>query len=47
MRTIGMVGQTYERMKRQQEWAHAFDVKTKTATGGPVDGEQWGLPWPC
>jgi formate dehydrogenase major subunit len=47
MRTIGMTGQTYERMKRQQEWAHAFDVKTKRASGGPVDGEQWGLPWPC
>ncbi|MGQ4809276.1 Periplasmic nitrate reductase [Candidatus Entotheonellaceae bacterium PAL068K] len=47
MRTIGMTGQTYERMKRQQEWGHAFDVRTKTASGGPVDGEQWGLPWPC
>jgi formate dehydrogenase major subunit len=47
MRTIGMVGQTVERMKRQQEWAHAFNVDTKLAEGGPVDGEQWGLPWPC
>ncbi len=47
MRTIGMTGQTYERLKRQQEWGHAFDVKTKKALGGPVHGEQWGLPWPC
>ncbi len=47
MRTIGMVGQTVERMKRQREWAHAFDRKTKRAMGGPVKGEQWGLPWPC
>ncbi|MFQ5872998.1 MAG: formate dehydrogenase subunit alpha [Dehalococcoidia bacterium] len=47
MRTIGMVGQTYERMKRQQEWAHAFEVKSKRALGGPVDGEYWGLSWPC
>ncbi len=47
MRTIGMVGQTVERMQRQQKWAHAFDVKSKMAEGGPVDGEQWGLPWPC
>ena len=47
MRTIGMVGQTVKRMKRQQEWAHAFNIETKTAEGGPVDGEQWGLPWPC
>jgi formate dehydrogenase major subunit len=47
MRTIGMVGQTLKRMKRQQEWAHAFNVDTKMAEGGPVDGEQWGMPWPC
>ena len=47
MRTIGMTGQTPERMKRQQKWAHAFDVRTKVAEGGAVDGEQWGLPWPC
>ena len=47
MRTIGMTGQTVERMKRQQDWGHVFDLKTKIAEGGPVDGEQWGLPWPC
>ncbi len=44
---IGYVGQTPERLKRQQQWAHVFEVKTKKAVGGPVDGEQWGLPWPC
>ncbi|MFQ5839674.1 MAG: molybdopterin-dependent oxidoreductase, partial [Candidatus Methylomirabilales bacterium] len=47
MRTIGMTGQTPERVKRQIEWAHVFDVRTKRAVGGPVHGEQWGLPWPC
>ena len=47
MRTVGMVGQTPERLKRQQDWGHAFDVNTKRAEGGPVDGEYWGLPWPC
>ena len=47
MRTIGMTGQTVARMKRQRDWAQAFDVNTKRANGGPVDGEQWGLPWPC
>jgi formate dehydrogenase major subunit len=47
MRTIGMVGQTYKRMKRQQEWAHAFNVENKRAEGGPVNGEYWGLSWPC
>ena len=47
MRTIGMTGQTPERMKRQHDWAHAFNIKTKIAEGGPANGEQWGLPWPC
>jgi formate dehydrogenase major subunit len=47
MRTIGMVGQTYKRLKRQQKWAHAFSVENKRAEGGPVNGEYWGLPWPC
>ncbi len=45
--SIGYIGQTPERLKRQQQWAHVFDIKTKKAVGGPVDGEQWGLPWPC
>lgn len=45
--SIGYSGQTPERLKRQQQWAHAFDVRTKKADGGPVNGEQWGLPWPC
>lgn len=44
---IGYIGQTPERLKRQQQWAHVFEVRTKKAVGGPVDGEQWGLPWPC
>jgi formate dehydrogenase major subunit len=47
MRTIGMVGQTVERMKRQQENAHTFNIDTKAAEGGPCNGEQWGMPWPC
>ena len=47
MRTIGMVGQTVARMKRQQENAHTFSPDSKMAEGGPANGEQWGLPWPC
>ena len=47
MRSIGMIGQTVARMKRQKEWAHVFDRDTKKAMSGPVKGEQWGLPWPC
>lgn len=47
MRSIGMIGQTHARLKRQQEWAHAFRVNDKRAEGGPVNGEYWGLSWPC
>jgi formate dehydrogenase major subunit len=47
MLSIGMRGQTPERMKRQQDWGHVFDINTTKATAGPVKGEQWGLPWPC
>ena len=47
MRTIGMVGQTVKRMKRQQENAHTFNPDSKMAEGGSSHGEQWGLPWPC
>jgi len=47
VRGIGYIGQTPERLKRQQQWAHAFQVNTQRAEGGPVNGEYWGLPWPC
>ena len=47
IRSIGYIGQTPERLKRQQEWAHAFDVNSQRAEGGPVHNEYWGLPWPC
>lgn len=47
IRTVGYIGQTPERLKRQQQWAHAFEVTTQRAEGGPVHGEYWGLPWPC
>ena len=47
IRGIGYVGQTPERLKRQQQWAHTFQINTQRAEGGPVNGEYWGLPWPC
>lgn len=47
MWTIGYTGQTPERMKRQSENWHTFDVETLKAMGGPADGEWYGLPWPC
>lgn len=45
--TIGYIGQTPERLRRQRDWGHAFNLSTLRAEGGPLHGEQWGLPWPC
>ncbi len=46
-RSIGMIGQTPERLKKQQEYAHTFNRETLRAEEGPCKGEYWGLPWPC
>ncbi|NMG74615.1 molybdopterin-dependent oxidoreductase [Aromatoleum diolicum] len=45
--TIGYTGQSPERLKLHMKNMHTFDVKTLKATGGPCDGEYFGLPWPC
>jgi len=46
IKTIGLQGVTPERMKRQQEnWA-LFDPLTLKGSG-VVEGEYYGLPWPC
>ncbi len=45
-RAIGMRESTW-RLKRQQDYDYAFDTETLQGIGGPVDGEYWGLPWPC
>jgi len=47
MGAIAMVGQTPERLKRQQAHCADFDVETLRAEGGPCKGEYYGLPWPC
>ncbi|MBZ0217740.1 MAG: formate dehydrogenase subunit alpha, partial [Fimbriimonadaceae bacterium] len=47
MWTIGYSGQSPERMKKQMANQHTFDRTTLLATGGPCDGEYYGLPWPC
>jgi formate dehydrogenase major subunit len=47
MLSVGMRGQTPERMKRQQKYADTFDINHTQAVSGPLKGEQWGLPWPC
>ncbi|MDJ0947565.1 MAG: formate dehydrogenase subunit alpha [Alphaproteobacteria bacterium] len=47
MWTIGYTGQSPERLKAHMANQATFDRTTLKATGGPVDGEFYGLPWPC
>jgi len=54
MWTIGYTGQTPERLKAHMRNMHVFDVKTLKAKGGidketgyKLDGDYFGLPWPC
>ncbi len=44
--SIGNNGRTAERLKRHQENWHNFDPHTFRGRG-PVEGEYYGLPWPC
>lgn len=46
VKTIGLQGVTPERLKRQQENWHLFDPVTLIGKGA-VEGEYYGLPWPC
>ncbi len=52
--TIGYTGQSPERLKAHMRNMHVFDVNTLRAKGGidketgyNLDGEIFGLPWPC
>ena len=47
MWTIGYTGQSPERLKEHMKYQHTFDKTTLQARGGPLDGEYYGLPWPC
>ena len=47
MWTIGYTGQSPERMKAHMANQHVFDKTTLQAVGGELDGEYYGLPWPC
>jgi len=47
MWTIGYTGQSPERLKAHAENRKTFNVATLKAEGGPVDGDYYGLPWPC
>ncbi len=47
MWTIGYTGQSPERLKAHAANRHTFNTTTLKAEGGPVDGDYYGLPWPC
>ena len=47
MWTIGYTGQSPERIKAHIANQHLFDRTTLQAVGGELDGEYYGLPWPC
>lgn len=47
MWTIGYTGQSPERIKAHMEHRGTFDTTTLQAKGGPLDGEYYGMPWPC
>jgi len=47
MWTIGYTGQSPERLKAHAENRNTFNTTTLRAEGGPVDGDYYGLPWPC
>ena len=52
--TIGYTGQSPERLQAHMRNMHVFDVRTLRAKGGvdkatgySLDGDYFGLPWPC
>ncbi|GLS82142.1 formate dehydrogenase subunit alpha [Paraferrimonas haliotis] len=47
MWTIGMTGQSAQRLREHTENWGVFDFKTLEAPGGKLKGETYGLPWPC
>ena len=47
MWTVGYTGQSPERIKAHMANQHHFDKTTLQAKGGPLDGDYYGMPWPC
>jgi formate dehydrogenase major subunit len=47
MWTIGYTGQSPERLKQHQQNWGTFDFTSLMAEGGPVNGDYYGMPWPC
>ncbi len=46
VRSIGLQGMSYKRLKAHQKNWHMFDKVTLEGKG-PFKGEYYGLPWPC
>lgn len=47
MWTIGYTGQSPERIKEHMKHRSTFNEVSLKAEGGPLDGEYFGMPWPC
>ncbi|QPH53203.1 formate dehydrogenase subunit alpha [Pontivivens ytuae] len=47
MWTVGYTGQSPERIKAHMANQASFDRTTLRAVGGEVDGDYYGMPWPC
>ncbi len=45
--STGYTGQSPERLKAHMANQEKFDVVTLRGKGGDVDGDVYGLPWPC
>ncbi len=45
--STGYTGQSPERLKAHMANQDKFDIVTLKAKGGEVDGDTYGLPWPC
>ncbi len=45
--SIGYTGHSPERLRAHMRNQVTFDRTTLRARGGPVNGEYYGLPWPC
>jgi formate dehydrogenase major subunit len=45
--STGYTGQSPERLKAHMANQDKFDIVTLRGKGGEVDGEVYGLPWPC
>lgn len=44
---VGYTGQSPERLKLHMQHQEKFDTTTCRGTAAPVEGEYYGLPWPC